>query len=162
MSAVAGIITAKGGMASHAAVIARGWGIPAVVGVEALTVDDEAGMARLGDIELRDGDEITIDGSAGTVMLGAAAVGEVEIPDELFTLLGWADGLRGGRLAVRANADDAAAARLAREFGATGVGLCRTEHMFLGERLPLIQRAIADGGTAALDALARGPGGGSG
>ena len=154
MSAATGILTAKGGMASHAAVIARGWGIPAVVGVEALAVDDEARMARLGDIELRDGDEITIDGSAGTVMLGAAAVGEVEIPDELFRLLGWADELRAGRLAVRANADDAASARLAREFGATGVGLCRTEHMFLGDRLPLIQRAITDGGKAALDALA--------
>ena len=154
MSAAAAIITAKGGMASHAAVIARGWGIPAVVGVETLAVDVAAGAARLGDVELRDGDPITVDGSAGTIMLGAAEVGDVEIPDELFTLLGWADELRGGRLAVRANADDAFSARLAREFGATGVGLCRTEHMFLGERLPLIQRAITDGGPAALDALA--------
>ncbi|MXZ79686.1 MAG: hypothetical protein F4Z06_15595 [Acidimicrobiia bacterium] len=154
MSVAAAIITAKGGMASHAAVIARGWGIPAVVGVETLSVDVAAGAARLGETELRDGDPITVDGSAGTVMLGAAEVGAVEIPEELFTLLAWADELRGGRLAVRANADDAAAARLAREFGATGVGLCRTEHMFLGERLPLIQRAITDGGTTALDALA--------
>ena len=154
MSAAVGIVTAKGGMASHAAVIARGWGIPAVVGVETLVVDDAAGVARLGDLVLRDGDQITIDGSAGTIMLGAAEVDEVEVPDELFTLLDWADELRGGRLAVRANADDAAAARLARQFGATGVGLCRTEHMFLGERLPLIQRAITDGGPAALDALA--------
>ena len=154
MSAAVGIVTAKGGMASHAAVIARGWGIPAVVGVEALAVDDAAGVARLGDVVLRDGDDITIDGSVGTIMLGAAEVGKVEVPDELFTLLGWADELRGGRLAVRANADDAAAARLARQFGATGVGLCRTEHLFLGERLPLIQRAITDGGHDALDALA--------
>lgn len=154
MSVAVGIVTAKGGMASHAAVIARGWGIPAVVGVETLAVDAAAGVARLGDVELRDGDPITVDGSAGTVMLGAAEVGAVEIPDELFTLLAWADELRGGRLGVRANADDAAAAQLAREFGATGVGLCRTEHMFLGERLPLIQRAITDGGTVALEALA--------
>ena len=154
MSAAAAIITAKGGMASHAAVIARGWGIPAVVGVETLAVDVSAGAARLGEAELRDGDPITVDGSAGTIMLGAAEVGEVEIPQELFRLLGWADELRGGRLAVRANADDAAAARLARQFGATGVGLCRTEHMFLGDRLPLIQRAITDGGKAALEALA--------
>ncbi len=153
MSAAAAIITAKGGMASHAAVIARGWGIPAVVGVETLAVDVAAGAARLGDVELRDGDPITVDGSAGTIMLGASEVGEVEIPDEMFTLLGWADELRGGRLAVRANADDAFSARLAREFGAAGVGLCRTEHMFLGERLPLIQRAITDGGSASLDAL---------
>ncbi len=153
MSAAAAIITAKGGMASHAAVIARGWGIPAVVGVESLVVDVTAGAARLGDVELRDGDPITVDGSAGTIMLGASEVGEVEIPDEMFTLLGWADELRGGRLAVRANADDAFSARLAREFGAAGVGLCRTEHMFLGERLPLIQRAITDGGRASLDAL---------
>ena len=154
MSAAAAIVTAKGGMASHAAVIARGWGIPAVVGVEALSVDDAAGVARLGDVELRDGDPITVDGSAGTIMLGTAEVGDVEIPDELFTLLGWADEMCAGRLAVRANADDATAARLARQFGATGVGLCRTEHMFLGERLPLIQRAITDGGPEALDALA--------
>ncbi|WP_419926421.1 putative PEP-binding protein [Candidatus Poriferisocius sp.] len=153
MSAAAAIVTAKGGMASHAAVIARGWGIPAVVGVETLAVDVVGGAARLGDVELRDGDPITIDGSAGTIMLGAAEVGSVEVPGELFTLLGWADELRGGRLAVRANADDAASARLARQFGATGVGLCRTEHMFLGERLPLIQRAITDGGRASLDAL---------
>ena len=153
MSAAVGIVTAKGGMASHAAVIARGWGIPAVVGVETLAVDDAAGVARLGDVELRDGDPITVDGSAGTIMLGASEVGEVEIPDEMFTLLGWADELRGGRLAVRANADDAFSARLAREFGAAGVGLCRTEHMFLGERLPLVQRAITDGGSASLDAL---------
>ncbi len=154
MSASAAIVTAKGGMASHAAVIARGWGIPAVVGVEGLTVDADAGVARLGDVELRDGDEITVDGAAGTVMLGGAEVGAVAIPDELYTLLGWADELRGGRLAVRANADDAASARLARSFGAAGVGLCRTEHMFLGERLPIIQRAITDGSPAALDALA--------
>lgn len=154
MSVAAAILTAKGGMASHAAVIARGWGIPAVVGVETLSVDVAAGVARLGEVELRDGDPITVDGSAGTIMLGAAEVDEVEIPDELFRLLGWADEMRGGRLAVRANADDASSARLARRFGATGVGLCRTEHMFLGERLPLIQRAITDGGTAALDALA--------
>ena len=154
MSAAAAIVTAKGGMASHAAVIARGWGIPAVVGVEALSVDDTAGVARLGDVVLRDGDAITVDGSAGTIMLGAAEVGEVDIPDELFTLLGWADDLRGARLAVRANADDATTARLARQFGATGVGLCRTEHMFLGDRLPLVQRAITDGGPEALDALA--------
>lgn len=153
MSAAAAIITAKGGMASHAAVIARGWGIPAVVGVETLVVDLAAGSARLGDVELRDGDPITVDGSAGTIMLGASEVGEVEIPDEMFTLLRWADELRGGRLAVRANADDAFSARLAREFGAAGVGLCRTEHMFMGERLPLIQRAITDGGRASLDAL---------
>ena len=153
MSAAAAIVTAKGGMASHAAVIARGWGIPAVVGMETLAVDLVAGVARLGEVELCGGDPITVDGSAGTIMLGAAEVGEVEIPDELFTLLGWADELRAGRLAVRANADDAFSARLGREFGATGVGLCRTEHMFLGERLPLIQRAITDGGRAALDAL---------
>ena len=154
MSVAAAIITAKGGMASHAAVIARGWGIPAVVGVETLSVDVAAGTARLGEVELRDGDLITVDGSAGTIMLGAAEVDDVEIPDELFRLLEWADELRSGRLGVRANADDAFSARLAREFGADGVGLCRTEHMFLGERLPLIQRAITDGGRAALDALA--------
>ena len=154
MSVAAAIITAKGGMASHAAVIARGWGIPAVVGVEALAVDEAAGVARLGDVELHDGDPVTVDGSAGTIMLGTAELAAVEIPDELFSLLGWADELRGGRLAVRANADDAQSARLAREFGATGIGLCRTEHMFLGERLPLVQRAITDGGRAALEALA--------
>ena len=154
MSVAAAIITAKGGMASHAAVIARGWGIPAVVGVETFSVDVAAGAARLGEAELRDGDPITVDGSAGTIMLGTAEVDDVEIPDELFQLLEWADELRAGCLGVRANADDAFSARLAREFGATGVGLCRTEHMFLGERLPIIQRAITDGGRAALDALA--------
>ncbi|MCY4272719.1 MAG: PEP-utilizing enzyme [bacterium] len=154
MSAAAAIITAKGGMASHAAVIARGWGIPAVVGVETLAVDDVAGVAQLGEAELREGELITVDGSQGAIMLGACEVGRAETPDELFKLLGWADELRGGRLAVRANADDVRSARLALEFGATGVGLCRTEHMFLGERLPLLQRAITDGGRAALVALA--------
>ncbi len=153
MAAATGIVTARGGMSSHAAVIARGWGIPAVVGVETLMVDDTAGLARLGGIELRDGDPITIDGSAGTVMLGAAVVGSADVPVELFTLLDWADELRGGRLVVRANADDAAAARTAREFGAAGVGLCRTEHLFLGERLPLLQRVITGDGPAALEAL---------
>ncbi|MDE0216838.1 MAG: PEP-utilizing enzyme [bacterium] len=153
MSAAAGILTAKGGMASHAAFIARGWGIPGVVGVETLAVDETAGVVRLNEVELRDGDFITVDGSAGTVMLGAAELSKAEVPDELFTLLGWADEMRDGRAAVLANADDAASARLARQFGATGVGLCRTEHMFLGERLPLIQRAITEGGKAALDAL---------
>ena len=154
MSVAAAIITAKGGMASHAAVIARGWGIPAVVGVEILSVDVAAGAARLGELELHNGDPITVDGSAGTIMLGATEVGDVEVPDELFRLLEWADELRAGCLGVRANADDAFSARLAREFGADGVGLCRTEHMFLGERLPIIQRAITHGDRAALDALA--------
>ncbi len=145
MLAAAGILTARGGLVSHAAVVARGWGKPAVVGADALQVG--ANSMRVGDVEVAEGEVISIDGSNGTVVLGRVALAQAEAPAELQTILGWADEIRRGRLGVRANADNGPDARNARRLGAEGIGLCRTEHMFLGEdRLPIVRRMIlADG-----------------
>ncbi|MEE2767687.1 MAG: putative PEP-binding protein [Actinomycetota bacterium] len=147
-----GIVTARGGMASHAAVVARGWGIPAVVGVDDLEVGTD--YVLLGGHRLNPGDDVSIDGSTGEVLVGYAEVSVAEDIPELTTLLDWADEIRAGRVGVRANADTAVDAERARTFGAEGIGLCRTEHMFLGDRLPVIQRFIAaDGGPDETDAL---------
>jgi pyruvate,orthophosphate dikinase len=141
MLASQGVLTARGGLVSHAAVVARGWGKPAVVGADALIVG--ATSCRVGDIELVEGDVISIDGSSGTVVQGAVRLTQADPPRELTTLLGWADEIRAGRLAVRANADNGADAANARRLGAEGIGLCRTEHMFLAEdRLPIMRRMI--------------------
>ncbi len=141
MQAAAGILTARGGLASHAAVVARGWGIPAVVGVKDLQVD-AVGITIAGH-SIAAGEIISIDGHTGEVYRGAAAVSTATAPPELETILEWADQLRSGRFGVRANADDAESARHARSLGADGIGLCRTEHMFLAEdRLPLVRRLI--------------------
>jgi phosphoenolpyruvate-protein kinase (PTS system EI component) len=148
MQASKGILTARGGMVSHAAVVARGWGIPAVVGAGELHIED--GVARLGDIELRSGDEITIDGSTGNVYLGRLATSGAEAPAELETLLQWADIVAAGHVQVRANADTEGDASQGRILGAQGIGLCRTEHMFLAhDRLPIMRRFILAGNDAA-------------
>ncbi|HXF98920.1 MAG TPA: pyruvate, phosphate dikinase [Gaiellaceae bacterium] len=136
-----GVLTAHGGMTSHAAVVARGMGKPCVAGCEALSIDEAAGRIRLGEHELAVGEVITIDGGAGTVMLGAAPLVPPAIDENFETVLGWADELR--RLRVRANADTPEDAAKARELGAEGIGLCRTEHMFMAEdRLPVVREMI--------------------
>jgi pyruvate,orthophosphate dikinase len=140
MAAAVGILTSQGGKTSHAAVVARGMGKPAVTGAADLVVDVEAGVARAGSVEIRAGDVVTIDGSTGTVFLGSVDVVAPESPPELQQLLSWADEIR--VLEVWANADTAADARAARAFGAQGIGLARTEHMFLGERLQVVRQII--------------------
>ena len=130
-----GVLTAHGGMTSHAAVVARGMGKPCVAGCEGLEIDMDARTVRIGGHELREGDTITIDGGTGRVIIGEVALVPPQINEDFETVLGWADEVR--RLKVRANADNAEDAAKAREFGAQGIGLCRTEHMFFGEeRLP--------------------------
>jgi len=151
-----GILTSRGGLVSHAAVVARGWGKPAVVGAESLRIG--ATQFTVGDVTVVEGDVISIDGTSGTVVLGAQQLTLAAPPPEFETLLKWADVERKGRLVVRANADTGPDAANARRFGAEGIGLCRTEHMFLGEdRLPIVRRMIlaetADEEAAALEEL---------
>ncbi len=136
-----GILTAHGGMTSHAAVVARGMGKPCVSGCEGLDLDLDARTLRIGEHELREGDVITIDGGTGRVIVGEVPLVPPQINEDFETILVWADGVR--RLKVRTNADNAEDAAKAREFGAEGIGLCRTEHMFFGEeRLPVVQEMI--------------------
>jgi pyruvate, orthophosphate dikinase len=153
MIAAQGILTVHGGMTSHAAVVARGMGKPCVAGCEELVISGN--VARVGGQELREGDVITIDGGTGRVFIGEVPLVPPQINEDFETILGWADELR--TLDVRANADNPEDATRAREFGARGIGLCRTEHMFFGDRLPVVQEMIlADsesGRRAALDRL---------
>ncbi len=151
-----GVLTAHGGMTSHAAVVARGMGKPCVAGCDGLSIDLGARKLRLGDQELAEGDVITIDGGTGDVIVGDVPLVPPQIDENFQTLLAWADELR--RLRVRANADTPEDAAKAREFGAEGIGLCRTEHMFMAEdRLPLVRAMILasseDERRAALDKL---------
>ena len=136
-----GILTARGGLTSHAAVVARGLGVPAVVGAEALRVYPGEGRARAEGVEIREGDLLTLDGSTGEVYLGSVPLVEAAGEALLAKLLSWAEPHR--RLGVRANADTPEDAQRARAFGAEGIGLCRTEHMFFQEeRLPWVRRLI--------------------
>jgi len=136
-----GVLTAHGGMTSHAAVVARGMGKPCVVGCEDLEIDVQAGTVRIGGRELHEGDLLTIDGGSGQVIVGEVPLVPPQINEDFETILAWADDLR--RLEVRANADNPEDAARARQFGAQGIGLCRTEHMFFGEeRLPVVQEMI--------------------
>jgi pyruvate,orthophosphate dikinase len=136
-----GVLTAHGGMTSHAAVVARGMGKPCVSGCEALSIDLAARRIRLGGHDLAEGDTLTIDGGTGEVIVGEVPLVPPHIDENFETLLGWADESR--RLRVRANADTPEDAVKAREFGAEGIGLCRTEHMFMAEgRLPVVQAMI--------------------
>jgi pyruvate,orthophosphate dikinase len=150
-----GVLTAHGGMTSHAAVVARGMGKPCVAGCDGLDIDTGARTVRIGGHELNEGDAITIDGGTGRVIVGEVPLVPPAINEDFETILEWADDLR--RLKVRANADNAADAAKAREFGAQGIGLCRTEHMFFGdERLPVVQEMILAGDEAGRrDALDR-------
>ncbi|MCL6732431.1 putative PEP-binding protein [Streptomyces neyagawaensis] len=149
MLASAAVLTGSGGIASHAAVVARGAGRPAVCGADGLRVDRAAGTVSFGDRVLREGDAVSLDGRTGAVYAGRLSVSVAAPPPELSTLLDWADGMR--RLGVRANADSAAEVSTAVALGAEGVGLCRTEHQFLGERLPLIRRVLLAADPAARD-----------
>jgi len=145
MIAAQGILTAHGGMTSHAAVVARGMGKPCVAGCEALTVDAKAKKASLNGHAIGEGDLLTIDGGTGRVILGRVDLVPPQINEDFETILGWADALR--RLKVRANADTPEDAAKAREFGAQGIGLCRTEHMFMAEeRLPVVREMIMASG----------------
>ncbi len=138
MTAAAGILTSQGGKTSHAAVVARGMGRPAVTGAAALEI--EGTIAHVGDVRIAEGDEITIDGSTGDVFVGLTPLVEPEPLPELDRLLEWADEVR--TLGVRANADNGPDAARARAAGAEGIGLARTEHMFMGERLGIVQSII--------------------
>jgi pyruvate,orthophosphate dikinase len=140
MAAAAGILTSQGGKTSHAAVVARGMGKPAVTGAAALVVDPDAGIAHVLDKDIHEGDLITIDGTSGSVYVDEVELIDPEALHELEALLEWADGYR--TLGVRANADTKEGAAIARERGAEGIGLARTEHMFLGERLEVVQKVI--------------------
>jgi pyruvate,orthophosphate dikinase len=142
MVAAEGILTSHGGKTSHAAVIARGMGTPCVCGAEALRIDAEARRALIAgtDIVIEEGDVISIDGTSGILVLGAVDLVLPELSGDLDTILSWADEFR--TLGVRANADNPEDAGLSREFGASGIGLCRTEHMFLGSRKAIIQNYI--------------------
>lgn len=156
MHAARGILTARGGMTSHAAVVARGMGRPCVSGAGALSIDSKAGVFRIGDRVVQAGDIVTIDGSTGEVMLGAVPTVQPELAGDFGTLMEWADGVR--RLKVRANAETPADCRTAREFGAEGIGLCRTEHMFFeASRITAVRQMILAndeaGRRAALDKL---------
>ncbi len=136
-----GVLTAHGGMTSHAAVVARGMGKPCVVGCEELSIDHKTNVVTIGAHELRAGDVITIDGGTGNVIIGAVPLVPPAIDENFGTILGWADEIR--RLRVRANADTPQDAAKAREFGAEGIGLCRTEHMFMAEgRLAIVREMI--------------------
>ena len=136
-----GILTARGGMTSHAAVVARGMSKPCIVGAGEMTVDLAGREARVGDYVLREGDLITLDGADGTVMLGEIPTIKPEPSEELNTLMDWVDGI--SRLDVYCNADTPRDCRVARDFGARGVGLCRTEHMFFDtERISAVREMI--------------------
>ncbi|MEE9299075.1 MAG: pyruvate, phosphate dikinase [Acidimicrobiia bacterium] len=154
MAAAKGILTSHGGKTSHAAVVARGMGKAAVTGAAALEVDEAAGSFVVGDVTVSEGDIITIDGGTGRVFLGPLPLVDPEPSTELEVLLGWADDVR--RLGIRANADDADGAAVARKWGAEGIGLARTEHMFMGDRLPVVRSIILEKETdQALDELAQ-------
>ncbi|MGO4403099.1 pyruvate, phosphate dikinase [Bosea sp. RAF48] len=141
MHAAEGILTTRGGMTSHAAVVARGMGKPCVSGAGQIRVDYAKGTLSVGPTTLKAGDFLTIDGGNGQVLLGEIKMQKPELSGEFATLMGWADKVR--RLKVRANAETPEDAKTAREFGAEGIGLCRTEHMFFeGDRIQAVREMI--------------------
>jgi pyruvate,orthophosphate dikinase len=148
MHAAQGVLTMRGGMTSHAAVVARGMGKPCVVGCGDAQVDEARGEMRVGGHVVRAGDAITLDGGSGEVMLGRLPTVTPELGASFIELMGWADRLR--RMRVRTNADTPQDARVARQFGAEGIGLCRTEHMFFEpERILAVQEMILAADTEA-------------
>ncbi|MFH3479614.1 pyruvate, phosphate dikinase [Xanthobacter variabilis] len=155
MHAAEGILTSRGGMTSHAAVVARGMGKPCVSGAGALRIDYGAQTMTVGGETFKKGDFITIDGGTGQVLKGEVPMQQPELSGEFVTLMGWADKVR--RLKVRANAETPADARMARSFGAEGIGLCRTEHMFFdaGRILAVREMILADDEAGRRAALAK-------
>jgi pyruvate,orthophosphate dikinase len=155
MLASAGILTRLGGMTSHAAVVARGWGKPCVSGAGAIRVDVHAGTLAAGGKTFKKGDIITIDGSTGQVLAGKVRMLQPELSGEFATLMEWADKVR--RMRVRANAETPNDARQARDFGAEGIGLCRTEHMFFeeGRIIAMREMILADDEAGRRAALAK-------
>ena len=156
MHAAKGILTARGGMTSHAAVVARGMGRPCVSGAGSLSISAKDKVMRIGGREVREGDRLTLDGATGEVMAGEVPTVQPELSGDFGTLMGWADELR--RMKVRTNADTPADAKTARDFGAEGIGLCRTEHMFFeAARITAVRQMILSqdeqGRRAALDRL---------
>ncbi|MBT0669013.1 pyruvate, phosphate dikinase [Novosphingobium profundi] len=141
MHAAKGILTARGGMTSHAAVVARGMGRPCVSGASGVSIDMKARTLRIGTRELKEGDVITLDGATGEIMAGEVPTIEPELAGDFGTLMEWADKHR--RMKVRANAETPADCKMARQFGAEGVGLCRTEHMFFdATRISAVRQMI--------------------
>ena len=155
MHAAKGVLTTRGGMTSHAAVVARGMGRPCVAGAGDLRIDYKAGTMRVAGQTVKAGDVITINGSTGEVMLGEVPTIQPELSGDFATLMGWADEIR--TIGVRANADTPTDARTARRFGAEGIGLCRTEHMFFDdERIIAVREMImADDSEGRRKALAK-------
>jgi pyruvate, orthophosphate dikinase len=156
MHAAKGILTARGGMTSHAAVVARGMGRPCVSGAGSLSIDAKEKVLRVGGREFAEGDLLTIDGSSGEVMAGLVPTVQPELSGDFGTLMVWADAAR--RMKVRTNAETPDDARVAREFGAEGIGLCRTEHMFFeASRITAVRQMILaedeQGRRVALDKL---------
>ena len=155
MHAARGIVTARGGMTSHAAVVARGMGRPCVSGAGDIRIDEKAGVFHVRGRSIRAGEVVTVDGSRGDVLAGSVQMIEPELTGDFATLMGWADGFR--RLKVRANAETPLDARTARQFGAEGIGLCRTEHMFFDDqRIQAVREMIlADDEAGRRTALAK-------
>ncbi|WP_298986785.1 pyruvate, phosphate dikinase [uncultured Roseibium sp.] len=156
MHAAEGILTSRGGMTSHAAVVARGMGKPCVAGAGALRIDYRNGVINCAGRQLKEGDTITIDGATGQVLSGEVKMLQPTLSGDFGILMGWAD--RGRRMKVRTNAETPQDAKVARDFGAEGIGLCRTEHMFFeGERIVSVREMILagseDGRRAALAKL---------
>lgn len=141
MVAAEGILTSRGGMTSHAAVVARGMGKACICGCEPLKIDLQRKLIEVNGVLLREGDLLSIDGGTGNIINGEVSLIDPELTDAFQTLLSWADDVR--KLQVRANADNPADAKKARYWGAEGIGLCRTEHMFMStERVPIVQQMI--------------------
>jgi len=155
MHAAQGIITARGGMTSHAAVVARGLGKSCVVGCRALVINEGAGYCRIGEQVIHASEFLTIDGSTGAVILGQAPLVEADLGKDFTPLMEWADGYR--KLGVRCNADTPQDAEIARKFGAEGIGLCRTEHMFFAEDriMAVRQMIVAEADEPRREALAQ-------
>ncbi|NMW31366.1 pyruvate, phosphate dikinase [Altererythrobacter sp. RZ02] len=155
MHAAQGILTARGGMTSHAAVVARGMGRPCVSGASAVSIDMASRTLRIGNRELSEGDTLTLDGSNGQVMAGEVRTIEPEMAGDFGVLMGWADKHR--RMNVRTNAETPADCKMARQFGAEGIGLCRTEHMFFdaGRISAVREMILADTEAGRREALAK-------
>ncbi len=150
MEVAEGVLTSRGGLVSHAAVVARGWGKPAVVGADSLEIG--ASSFSAGEITVGEGETISINGTTGQVVKGTLELSEGSVPEEFELVLAWADAIRGRRFSVRTNADTAQDAARARLYGAEGIGLARTEHMFMGDRLPIVRRMILAADDAEEDA----------